>query len=258
MSGHSKWSTIKRQKGVEDVKRGMTFTKIANAITVASKLGGSGSPESNPRLRMMLEQAKGLNMPKDNIQRAIDRGLGKLPGQSIDEVLFEGFGPSKVAYLIEVVTDNKMRTLQELRNMFERAGGHLGDSGSTFYMFDKRGEIKIVSKGGNIEDEILELIDLGAEDVEEYEDSFDGAQDKNGQKYVVYTKVSELDTLGNKITQAGFSVESSEIVMIPNIITEVNDKESAKKVVEFTEKLESLDDIQKVYANFSLDDSMYT
>lgn len=116
MSGHSKWSTIKRQKGANDAKRGLTFTKIGNAITIAAKLGNSGDPESNPRLRMALEEARSVNMPKENVQRAIDRGLGKLPGQTLEEVTYEGFGPSKVAFIVEAVTDNKLRTLAEMKN----------------------------------------------------------------------------------------------------------------------------------------------
>ncbi len=143
MSGHSKWSTIKRQKGVADIKRGQTFTKLANAITIAVKLGGSGDSASNPRLRMEVEEARGVNMPKENIQRAIDRGLGKLPGQTLEEVLFEGFGPGKVAFLLEGVTDNKMRTYAEVKNIFEKAGGSLAGQGSVAYMFDRKGEIKV-------------------------------------------------------------------------------------------------------------------
>ena len=146
MSGHSKWSTIKRQKGAADIKRGQTFTKLANAITIAVKMGGSGDPESNPRLRMEMEEAKAVNMPKDNVQRAIDRGLGKLPGQTLEEVLYEGFGPGKVAFLVEGVTDNKLRTLQEIKNIFERGGGHMAGQGSVAYMFGRYGEIKVKGK----------------------------------------------------------------------------------------------------------------
>ena len=252
MSGHSKWSTIKRAKGAADIKRGLTFTKIANAITIATKMGGSGDPESNPRLRMAAEEARSVNMPKDNIQRAIDRGLGKLPGQSLEEVLYEGFGPGKVAFLVEGVTDNKMRTLQEIKNLFERNGGSLGGQGSVAYMFDRVGEIKVVSKGGSLEDEILELIDIGAKDVEDYlEDSPAGEQ-----KYLVYTESSELNTMGNKITQGKYRVEAQELIYKPNVLIPINDPEDAKKVLEFAEKLEELDDVQKVYANFDIDEKL--
>ncbi len=249
MSGHSKWSTIKRQKGAADIKRGQTFTKLANAITIAVKMGGSGDPESNPRLRMEMEEAKAVNMPKDNVQRAIDRGLGKLPGQTLEEVLYECFGPGKVAFLVEGVTDNKLRTLQEVKNIFERGGGAMGGQGSVAYMFNRYGEIKVTGKGGSVEDEMLELIDLGAEDVEDY-------LEENIQRYLVYTQSSELNTMGNKITQAGFGVESQELVYKPNILVPINDPEIAKKVLEFSEKLEELDDVQKVYANFDIPEEL--
>jgi len=241
MSGHSKWSTIKRAKGAADIKRGLTFTKVANAITIAAKLGGSGDPESNPRLRMIMEEAKAVNMPKENVQRAIDRGLGKLGGQSLEEVLYEGFGPSKVAFLIEGVTDNKLRTLQEVKNLFERSGGSLAGQGSVTYMFDRVGEIRVKGKGGNSEEEMLELIDLGAKDI---------------QDYLVYTEAANVAEVGNKITQAGYGVESTELVYKPTVLMEIKDKEAAQKVLDFAGKLEELDDIQKVYANFDIDEKL--
>jgi len=249
MSGHSKWSTIKRAKGVADIKRGLTFTKVANAITIATKLGGSGDPESNPRLRMVMEEAKTVNMPKDNIQRAIDRGLGKLPGQVLEEVLYEGFGPGGIAFMVEGVTDNKLRTLQEVKNIFERSGGNLAGVGAVSYMFDRLGEIKVVGKEGEKDEEMLELIDLGAKDVEEF-------LEDNIQRYLVYTESPELNTMGTKITRAGFRVESQQLVYKPNILVEVKDKESAQKILDFTQKIEELDDVQKVYANFDIEDEI--
>ena len=239
MSGHSKWSTIKRQKGAADIKRGQTFTKIANAIIIAVKMGGSGDPGANPRLRAALDEARSLNMPKENIQRAIDRGLG-LGKEALEEVIFEGFGPGKVAFLIEAVTDNRLRTLQEVKNLFERSGGSLAGQGSVSYMFDRIGEIKVSKKA-----DILTLIDLGAEDVEEIE-----------QGYLVYVQSSELNTMSTKITQAGYEVESAETVMKPKILQKIDDPELAKKVIEFTEKLEDNPDIQKVYANFDIPENI--
>jgi len=251
MSGHSKWSTIKRQKGAADIKRGQTFTKVANAITIAVKQGGSGDPYSNPRLRMAMDAAKTVNMPKENVQRAIDRGLGRLPGQALEEVTFEGFGPFKVAFLVEGVTDNKLRILQEVKNLFERSGGSLAGQGAVSYMFDRVGELKVseVSKVSNVEEDMLELIDLGADDVEDYQE--DGIQ-----KYLVYVQSPQSNAMGNKITQAGYRVEQAEIVYKPNILVEIKDEETAKKVLEFAQKLEELDDIQKVYANFDIPDSL--
>lgn len=241
MSGHSKWSTIKRQKGAADIKRGQTFTKVANAITIAVKAGGSGDPGSNPRLRSALEEAKALNMPKDNIQRAIERGLG-VGREALEEVIYEGFGPGKVAFYLEGITDNKLRTLQEVKSLFERSGGSLGGSGSVAYMFQKMGEI-IVKSREDREKEILQLIDLGAEDVEEFEE-------ENIQKYLVYTEATKVAEVSTKITQAGFEVESAQIVMKPKILQKIEDPAMSKKVVEFAEKLEDHPDIQKVYDNF--------
>ncbi len=252
MSGHSKWSTIKRAKGAADIKRGLTFTKVANAITIATKLGGSGDPEANPRLRMVMNEARSVNMPKDNIQRAIDRGLGKGEGQVLEEVLYEGFGPAKVAFLVEGVTDNKLRTLQEVKNIFERSGGSLAGQGSVAYMFERVGEIKVQSsklKVKSKDDEMLELIDFGAKDVEDF-------LEDNIQKYLVYTEGPELNTMGNKITQAGYGVESQQLVYKPNTMVEIKDKETAQKVLDFAQKLEELDDVQKIYANFDISDEI--
>jgi len=256
MSGHSKWSTIKRAKGVADIKRGLTFTKVANAITIATKLGGSGDPDSNPRLRMVMEEAKSVNMPKDNVQRAIDRGLGKLPGQVLEEVIYEGFGPLKVAFIVEAVTDNKLRTLQVVKNLFERSGGGLAGSGAVSYMFDRKGEVRVKGKGGSVEEEMLELIDLGAEDVEDFLEPFDDAQGKVIQRYLIYVQGSELNTMGIKITQAGYRVESQELVFKPTILQEIKDQEAAKRVLEFTQKIEDLEDVQKVYANFDVSEEL--
>lgn len=249
MSGHSKWSTIKRAKGAADAKRGLTFTKLGNAITIAAKMGNSGDPESNPRLRMAMEEARSVNMPKENVQRAIDRGLGNLPGQTLEEVVYEGFGPSNVAFIAEAVTDNKLRTLQEMKNLFSRGGGALGGSGSTSYMFQKVGSIKVRSKGGNSEDEILEIIDGGADDVEEY-------LEENEPKYIVYVDVTGLSALNNYLKERGFSIESSEVLMKPTMLTEIKEKEKAEQIINFTERLESHDDIQKVYANFDIPEAL--
>jgi YebC/PmpR family DNA-binding regulatory protein len=244
MSGHSKWSTIKRAKGVTDAKRGQAFTKLGNAITIATKLGNSGDPDSNPRLRMAVDAARAINMPKENVQRAIDRGLGKLGGQSLEEVLYEGFGPGRIAFIVEGVTDNKNRTNNEVRNIFDKSGGAMSP-GSVGYMFDRKGEIKLKSKNGDHDEELLDLIDLGAEEVEDFEE-------ESMKKFLVYVNVSELNNVSTKITQSGYEVESSEIIYKPNMTTEVKDKETAEKVLSFAEKLEDNDDVQKVFANFDI------
>ncbi|MDP3733371.1 MAG: YebC/PmpR family DNA-binding transcriptional regulator, partial [Candidatus Daviesbacteria bacterium] len=175
--------------------------------------------------------------------RAIDRGLG-VGKEALEEVIYEGFGPGKVAFYLEGITDNKLRTLQEIKNLFEKSGGNLGGLGSTAYMFDKIGEIKVkssprVEAGNNNQEDELKLIDLGVEDIEEIE-----------QGYLVYVESPELNTMSTKITQAGFEIESAEIIMKPNILQKIDDPELAKKVIEFIEKLEDNSDIQKVYDNF--------
>lgn len=252
MSGHSKWSTIKRAKGVADAKRSNTFTKVANAITIAARLGGSGDVDANPKLRLAVELARSVNMPKDNVQRAIDRGLGKLPGQQLEEVLYEGFGPGKVAFIVEGVTDNKLRTLSEVRNLFDRSGGAMGGAGSVAYMFDQKGEIKIKQKANGKEqkdEQELELIDLGVEDLEEFEEEGVG-------KFLVYTSIPELNTIGQDISEAGYEIESSAIVYKPNMLTEITDEELARKVLEFADKLEDNDDVQKVYSNLDISENV--
>lgn len=254
MSGHSKWATIKRAKGANDAKRGNTFTKIANAITIAARVGGSGDPGSNPRLRMVLEQARAVNMPKDNIQRAIDRGLGNLPGQRLEEVVYEGFGPGRVAFVVEGVTDNKNRTLAEVRNIFERAGGSLGNSGSVAYMFEEMGEVHVKSKGGSVEDELLELMDSGGQDVEEYKEEEESGSEQ--QKYLISTLPTELNNVSKNITHMGYTVESADLVMRPKMTQSISDPETAKKVLDFTQRLEDSDDVQKVYPNFDIPDEL--
>lgn len=244
MSGHSKWSTIKRQKGAADMKRGQTFTKIANAIKLSARTGG-GDPDSNPKLRVAIDEAKDVNMPKDNIQRAIDRGLGNIAGQNLEEVSYEAYGPGRVAFYIEGVTDNKLRTNQEIKGLLERSGGSLVGQGSVAYLFDRKGEIRVKGKGKGVDDEILELMDSGADDIEDYQE--DGLQ-----KYLVYTQQPNLTEVVNKITQMGYQIESKDIVFQPNTTTDINDVETAQKVINLAEKLESLDDVQKVYANFNL------
>lgn len=248
MSGHSKWSTIKRQKGVADIKRGQAFTKVANAITIAVKAGGSGDPGSNPRLRSALEEAKALNMPKDNIQRAIERGLG-VGKEALEEAIYEGFGPGGIAFYVEGVTDNKLRTNQEIKSLFERAGGSLAGQGGVAYLFNKKGEIRVIGKGGEKEKEMLELIDLGADDVEDYEED-------RIQKYLVYVESSELNTMSTKITQLGFGIENQDLIMKPNTLQPVSDPELARKIVDFASKLGDQQDVQKVSANFDIPEEL--
>jgi YebC/PmpR family DNA-binding regulatory protein len=255
MSGHSKWSQIKRQKGINDLKKGNVFTKMALAITIIAKQSGNGDPDTNPRLRMAIEEARSANMPKENIQRAIDKGLGKLPGQTIEEVRYEGFGPNRVAFLVDGITDNKLRTTSEIRNIFEKNGGLMA---STAYMFDKVGEIRVKGKqslpsgegkGGKVEDEELELMDTGAEDIEEF-------SDEGNQLYLLTTTPNSLNEVSTKVTQLGFEIEAAELIMRPNMSVEINDQQTLQKVLDFAEKLEDHDDIQKVYSNLEIPETL--
>lgn len=245
MSGHSKWSTIKRQKGSNDAKRGQTFTKIANAISIAVKLGGSGDPDSNPRLRMVLSEARSLNLPKENIARAIDRGLGNQSGQALEEILFEVFGPHKSAFLIETVTDNRTRTIQEIRNLIERAGGSLASPGAVSYMFERLALIKIKPKSTDLDSQTLELIDLGVLDVDSFEE-------EGESKFMVSVDPHNLSELSNKVTQSGFVIESSNLVYHPTSALQITEEETAEKLKALQNKVEDLDDVQNVYANFEL------
>ena len=254
MSGHSKWAQIKRQKGVQDVKRGQAFTKLGNAITIAVKTGGGGDVDSNIRLRLAIDQARGANMPKENIQRAVDRGLGKGDGVILENVLYECFAPSGVAVLVEAVTDNKNRASGEIRNLFSKAGGSLGSSGSVAYLFNREGEIH-VNKANKINetnkanktsdditlDEVMEkAMEAGADDVVD-----------EGKMFIVYTKVDNLHQAKTKLEELGLTVLSASPVYLPNkeTLVSIDDETKAHQVLNLLENLEELDDVQNVYSN---------
>ncbi len=245
MSGHSKWSTIKRQKGAADIKRGQVFTKLANAITIAAREGG-GDPVSNFKLRLAIDQARAANMPKENTQRAIDRGLGKGSGiGQLELVTYEGYGPGKVAIIIEATTDNKNRTSAEVRGVIERADGSLVSPGAVSWLFTDEGLI-VVSKEDQSFDEIFETaVNAGAEDV------------VDSNLYVeVYTKADELEKVKSSLIEKGLKVQSAELAKKPSTTVAITDTETAKKVLALMEKLESLDEVQKVYSNFDIPDSL--
>lgn len=245
MSGHSKWSTIKRDKGLNDAKRGQIFTKYANAIAIAARSGG-GNPEANFKLRLTIEAARAINMPKDNIERAIQRGTGSAAGSAaLEEVIYEGFAPHGVALLIEAVTDNRQRTSAQIRSILDKAGGSLAGPGATSFQFKKQGEIVVTVGDKNKEEMELEMIDLGATDVEEA-----------GNLLLVYTKPEELESIKEKISQSDHIVESAGLTMLPTTGVNLTDKESANKVLNVIEKLEELDDIQKVYANLDIPEEL--
>lgn len=245
MSGHSKWSTIKRQKGVADAKRGQVFTKLGNAISIAVREGGGGEPASNFKLRLAIDHAKAANMPKDNVNRAIERGLGKGGGGQLESVTYEGYGPGKVALMIEAVTDNKNRTTPEVRGTIERSGGTFASPGAVSWMFTDEGAIT-VAKDDKTFDEIFDItVEAGAEDVEDA-----------GESVIVYTKPVNIEKVKNMLVDKGLTVESSEVSKKASTTVEIKDAEGAKKILTLMEKLEELDDVQKVYANFDIDESI--
>jgi len=241
MSGHSKWSTIKRQKGAADLKRGQTFTKLSNAITIAIKeSGGITDPDSNFRLRLAIDAARAANMPKDNIQRAIERFNSKNTN-NIDEVMYEGFGPYGIGVIVKGATDNKMRTTSEVKNIFERFGGNMGQIGSVSYLFKQLGKLKL-KKGSHTLDEIfLIAADCGAEDVVEDEE------------IIVFTKPEELANVRNVFIQKGIDIEEEELTYLPQTYVKISEEEQINKVVLFLDKIEEQDDVQKIYSNAELD-----
>lgn len=241
MSGHSKWSQIKRQKGTADVKRGATFTKMANAITIATREGGGGDPASNFKLRLAIDQARAVNMPKDNIQRAIDRGLGRGDAAALETVTYEGYAPGKVALIILAATDNRNRTTPEVKGILERSGGTFASPGAVSWMFTDCGQITVPLAGRSF-DELFDIaVEAGAHDVE---DASDAA--------IVYTKPNELETVKKKLEVNGLVVESAELAKKPTTLTAISDDDLANKIMSTIEKLEDLDDVQKVWSNLEI------
>jgi len=251
MSGHSKWKTIKRQKGVTDAKRSQVFTKFGHEISVAARQGGP-DPESNPRLRLAIDRAREQNMPKDNIERAIKRATGEGAEATIEEVVYEGYGPGGIAILVHALTDNRNRTVSEVRNAFARAGGNMGEAGSVSWLFDTRGVISIdvtrgdVSRGdvsqgeasGLDPDEIaLRAIDSGADDVQ----VDDGTVE-------IYTKPEALDAIRRALSESGVPVASAEISQVPKS-TITLDARQAEQTLRLLDSLDSLDDVQRVASN---------
>jgi len=244
MSGHSKWSTIKRKKGAVDAKRGKIFTKITKEISLAARLGGS-DPEGNPRLRQAIMTARAENMPKDNIEKAIKKGAGELGGAaSYEEIAYEGYGPGGVAVLVEVMTDNKNRTVAEIRHMFSKHGGNLGENGCVSWMFEKKGSI-IFDKKDVSEDTLMELVlEAGGEDVIEQE-----------SEYEVITDPSAFECVKTAIDNTGIKSILAEISMIPQTTVKL-DEQKAVQMLKLMEKMEDNDDVQHVYANFDIPDEV--
>ena len=243
MSGHNKWSSIKHKKGAADAKRGKVFTKVIREITVAARMGG-GDINGNPRLRAAVALAKSENMPKDNIDRAIKKGTGELEGVSYEEANYEGYGPGGVAVLVDCLTDNKNRTVADVKHLFERYGGSLGEPGCVSYMFEKKGLI-VIEKDKVDEEELLDLVlEAGAEDVKEEESEFN-----------VITDASDFESVKKAVDDAGIPNTFAEVTMIPQNTVEVEGKK-AQQIFNLIEALEDVDDVSNVYANFDMSDEV--
>lgn len=239
MSGHSKWATIKHAKGAADAKRGQLFTKFIKEISIAARMGG-GDPASNPRLRTAILKARGANMPKDNIERAIKKGTGELGGSIFEELLYEGYGPGGVAILVEVLTDNKNRAAANVRNIFAKTGGNLGATGSVAYMFNRKGVIEYDAETVN-EDEIMEAgLEAGADDIS----NEDGV-------ITVTTDPANFESVLEALQEKGFESVSAEISMVPDTYSTL-DEDTTRKVIKLIDKLEEDDDVQHVYSNFDV------
>ncbi len=240
MSGHSKWSTIKRKKGAEDIKRGKIFTRLARDIMVAARNGGD--PTANPALRMCIDKARAANMPKDNIERAIKKGTGELAGGVVEEVTYEAYGPHGIPILIQCLTDNRNRTLADIRKVFNRQGGNMAEAGAVSWMFDAKGYITIDRTDQDPDEVFMIAVDAGADDVEISDDVFE-----------VYTEAGDLHTVNTALAEAGLNVSEAELSQFPKNEIELGKKETLQ-VMNIVETLEDLDDVQQVYSGLSITD----
>lgn len=244
MSGHSKWSTIRHKKGAADAKRGKIFTKLIKEIMISARMGG-GDPSGNPRLRAAITAARAENMPKDNIERAIKKGAGELEGASYEEVNYEGYGPGGVAILVDVMTDNRNRAASEVRHIFSRNGGSLGEAGCVAWMFSKKGSI-VFSKENVSEEQIMEVaLEVGAEDVLDQEDQIE-----------VTTSIEDFITVKSAFEDRGIPYELAEITMVPQTTVPIEDEKVAQQLLRLMDALEDSDDVQHAYANFDIPDSI--
>lgn len=242
MSGHSKWATIKHKKGAADAKRGKLFTKLIKEIAVAARIGG-GDPDSNPRLRTAIADAKAVNMPADNIKRGIQRGTGELPGVQYEEIVYEGYGPSGVALIMEIATDNRNRTLAELRHILSKHGGNLGETGCVTWIFSKRGYI-VIEKSKVEEDALLELItEAGADDMRE-----------DGENWEIFCPVENFQHVLDSLNKAGITPAAAELAMVPQTQVKISGK-PADQVLRLMDELDEHEDVQHVYANFDIEDA---
>jgi len=244
MSGHSKWSTIRHKKAAADAKRGKVFTKLIKEITIAARIGG-GDPDANPRLRTAIADAKAENMPKDNIDRAIKKGAGELEGVSYEEVNYEGYGPGGVAILVEVMTDNRNRAASDVRFIFSKNGGSLGEAGCVAWMFSKKGTI-VFNKDQASEEELMEIaLEVGAEDVEDQED-----------QYQVTTAWEDFEAVKNAFDEKQMQYEMAEVAMVPQTTVAIEDGKTAQQLLNLMNSLDDCEDVQNAYANFDIPDEI--
>jgi len=242
MSGHSKWATIRHKKGAADARRGKAFTKLIKELMVAARMGG-GNPEGNPRLRAAVLAAKAENMPKENIDRAIKKGTGELEGVNYEEMMYEGYGPGGVAVLVDILTDNRNRAASEVRHIFSRNGGNLGEAGCVAWMFNKKGSI-VFDKNAMPEEELIELaLEAGAEDVKDQENQFE-----------VITSPEDFANVKAAFDEKDLKYELAEITMSPQTTVPIEDPKSAQQLLKLMDTLEDHDDVQHVYANFDIPD----
>jgi YebC/PmpR family DNA-binding regulatory protein len=242
MSGHSKWSKVKHIKAVVDAKRGKVFTKIIKEITVAARTGG-GDSDGNPRLRVAILAAKQANMPADNIKRAIQKGTGELPGVAYEEITYEGYGAGGIALLVEVVTDNKNRTVSEIRHVFSKHGGNMGEAGCVAWMFHKKGSI-VVDKTAATEEKLMEIaLDAGADDIQD-----------DGNNYEILTPPDAFEKVTTALASVNIPVANAEVAMVPQTYIKVTGRE-AQQILKMVDALEDEDDVQHVWANFDIEES---
>lgn len=242
MSGHSKWSTIKRRKGAVDARKGKLFTRLVKEIIVAAREGG-GDADSNPRLRLAIENARSANMPNTNIDRAIKRGTGEIDGVNYESLIYEGYGINGVAILVEALTDNKLRTVSEIRHVFNKFGGNLAESGSVAWMFVQKGLIEIPREDVDEDELMMNALDAGAEDIVTADDV-----------YEIHTSYNDLHVIYNILSEAGYRIEKAELVRVPK--NTVNADDFAESLFKLIDQLEDLDDVQRVYANYEFSDEV--
>jgi YebC/PmpR family DNA-binding regulatory protein len=244
MSGHSKWATIKRKKGATDAARGRVFTRLIREITVASRMGG-GDPEGNPRLRLAIDRARAANMPLENINRGIQKGTGDLDGQNLEEVTYEGYGPGGCAILLDTITDNKNRTVAEIRHAFSKFNGNLAESNAVAFMFDRKAVIEVESEDKS-EDDIMEAaLEAGAEDIVADSET----------EYTITGEPNDLEVVKTSLEELGVEIKSAESTMVPQNYTAIEEK-NAKTLMKLLEALDDADDVQKIYSNFDIDDEI--